>query len=172
MLIWLWHQRHWCGHSSQSQQYEKVSFAFSCCFGCDNSATDVAILHNANNEKVSFAFSSCFGCDTSATDAAILHNANNEKVSFAFSCCFGCDSSATVAAILHNANNEKVSIKNPDPDWSGSRSFQMLDPDPVSINLDPQLCILHNSKNSRKKFPEKKLRGLSPNFYIRVPVSD
>ncbi len=85
-------------------------FDIFCCFGRDSSATDAAILHNANNEKVSFALSCCFGCDSSATDAAILHNANNEKVSIALSSCFGCDSSATDAAILHNANNEKVSF--------------------------------------------------------------
>ncbi len=30
----------------------------------------------------------------------------------------------------------------------------------------------HNTKNSKKIFPEKELRGLSPNFHIHVPVSD
>jgi hypothetical protein len=29
-----------------------------------------------------------------------------------------------------------------------------------------------NTKNSKQKFPEKKLRGHSPNFHIHVSVSD
>jgi hypothetical protein len=44
--------------------------------------------------------------DSSATDAAILHNANNEKASFALSCCFGCDSLmrpfSTMKAVIKN----------------------------------------------------------------------
>ncbi len=30
----------------------------------------------------------------------------------------------------------------------------------------------HNTENSKQIFPEKELRGLSPNFHIHVPVSD
>ncbi len=30
----------------------------------------------------------------------------------------------------------------------------------------------HNTENSKQKFPEKELRGLSPNFHIHVSVSD
>jgi hypothetical protein len=30
----------------------------------------------------------------------------------------------------------------------------------------------HNTKNSKKIFPKKELRGLSPNFHIDVSVSD
>jgi hypothetical protein len=30
----------------------------------------------------------------------------------------------------------------------------------------------HITENSKKIFPEKELRGLSPNFYIHVSVSD
>jgi hypothetical protein len=31
---------------------------------------------------------------------------------------------------------------------------------------------MHNTENSKQKFPEKELRGLSPNFHIHVSVSD
>jgi hypothetical protein len=30
----------------------------------------------------------------------------------------------------------------------------------------------HNTENSKQIFPEKELRGLSPNFHIHVSVSD
>ncbi len=30
----------------------------------------------------------------------------------------------------------------------------------------------HNTENSKQIFPEKELRGLSPNFHIHMPVSD
>jgi hypothetical protein len=30
----------------------------------------------------------------------------------------------------------------------------------------------HNTENSKQLFPEKELRGLSPNFHIHVSVSD
>jgi hypothetical protein len=30
----------------------------------------------------------------------------------------------------------------------------------------------HNTENSKQIFPEKKLRGYSPNYYIHVSVSD
>jgi hypothetical protein len=32
--------------------------------------------------------------------------------------------------------------------------------------------MLHNIENSKQLFPEKELRGLSPNFHIRVSVID
>jgi hypothetical protein len=32
--------------------------------------------------------------------------------------------------------------------------------------------MLHNIENSKQIFPEKELRGLSPNFHIRVSVID
>jgi hypothetical protein len=32
--------------------------------------------------------------------------------------------------------------------------------------------MLHNIKNSKQIFPEKELRGLSPNIHIRVSVID
>ncbi len=30
----------------------------------------------------------------------------------------------------------------------------------------------HDTENSKQKFPEKELRGYSPNFYIHVSVND
>ncbi len=33
-------------------------------------------------------------------------------------------------------------------------------------------CILHTAKNQKQIFPEKELRGHSPNFHIHVSVSD
>jgi hypothetical protein len=31
---------------------------------------------------------------------------------------------------------------------------------------------IHDNENSKQKFPEKELRGLSPNFHIHMSVSD
>jgi hypothetical protein len=36
----------------------------------------------------------------------------------------------------------------------------------------PSKLQRHNSENSKQVFPEKELRGLSPNFHIHVFVSD
>jgi hypothetical protein len=38
--------------------------------------------------------------------------------------------------------------------------------------LEKELELQHSTENPIYVFPEKKLRGLSPNSYIHVPVSD
>jgi hypothetical protein len=41
----------------------------------------------------------------------------------------------------------------------------LKDPDPMTLQK-------HNTENSKQIFPEKELRGYSPNSYIHVSVSD
>jgi hypothetical protein len=38
--------------------------------------------------------------------------------------------------------------------------------------MDPPALQRHNTENSKQLFPEKELRGYSPNSYIDVSVSD
>jgi hypothetical protein len=40
------------------------------------------------------------------------------------------------------------------------------------INTEHTALQRHNTENSKQIFPEKELRGLSPNAYIHVSVSD
>jgi hypothetical protein len=41
-----------------------------------------------------------------------------------------------------------------------------------SASLFGSTLQIHNTENSKQIFPEKELRGLSPNFPIHVSVSD
>ncbi len=50
-------------------------------------------------------------------------------------------------------------------------------PDPYYNDMDPEHCLsdqcaLHGKEIWINVFPEKELRGLSPNFHIHVSVSD
>jgi hypothetical protein len=55
-----------------------------------------------------------------------------------------------------------------------SKTQKRTEEDEMAVGIKKKGFTLqrHNTENSKQIFPEKKLRGYSPNSYIHVPVSN